>query len=35
MQVFEIKGKPQLLVGSDGGGMVYIPGQPDDDKHLA
>ena len=38
MQVFEMKGKPQLLDGSPGGGMLYIPaipGQPDDEKQLA
>ncbi len=35
MQVFETKGKPQLLVGSDGGHFSYIPGTPDDEKQLA
>ena len=38
MQVFEMKDKPQLLVGSPGGGMLYIPtipGTPDDEKQLA
>jgi hypothetical protein len=39
MKVYEFEQKPQLLVGSGGGGeMNYIPtlpGQPTDDKHLA
>ncbi len=37
MKVYEIEQKPQLLVGS-GGDINYvpaIPGQPEDEKHLA
>ena len=37
VKVYEIEQKPQLLVGS-GGDISYvpaIPGQPDDEKHLA
>lgn len=37
MKVYEFEQKPQLLVGS-GGDINYIPGipgQPDDEKHLA
>ena len=37
MKVYKIQ-QPQLLVGSNGGGMNYvpgIPGMPDDEKKLA
>ena len=39
MKVYEIAQKPQILVGSDAPGYSgpfgYIPGQPEDEKHLA
>ena len=36
MEVYEMKGQPQLLAGSyKDGPLNYIPGQPDDEKHLA
>jgi hypothetical protein len=34
MEVYELNQPTQLLVGS-GGGMAYLPGQPDDEKRLA
>lgn len=38
MEVYELNQPTQLLVGSPGGGMNYLPtisGQPTDEKHLA
>ena len=38
MKVYEIAQKPQILVGSAPGypgNFNYIPGQPEDEKHLA
>ena len=34
MKVYELNHSTQLLVGS-GGGMAYLPGQPEDEKQLA
>lgn len=39
MEVYKLKGMPQILVGSDWdkeiGYLPTLPGQPDDEKHLA
>ena len=39
MEVYKLKGMPQILVGSNWGGeggyLPTIPGQPEDEKHLA
>jgi hypothetical protein len=35
MKVYELEQKPQLLVGSGGGNISYIPGINEDEKHLA
>ena len=36
MKVYELNQPMQLLQGSGGGGgMSYLPGQPQDEKHLA
>ena len=34
MKVYELNQPTQLLVGS-GGGMTYLPGSIEDEKHLA
>ncbi|MBR4728654.1 MAG: hypothetical protein IK075_00175 [Prevotella sp.] len=35
MEVYELNQSTRLLVGSNGGGMAYLHGQPEDEKHLA
>ena len=34
MEVYEMPGRP-MLQNYSGGGLGYIPGQPDDEKQLA